>query len=309
MYGKRNDEIVRDFFGDALSAEEVAARGSAKEALYREMAAGRMEEMLVPGLREFLVRHQDLPMGVASNAEPENVTFFLEGTGLRQYFEAVVDGHQVARPKPYPDIYLRAAKILNTNPADCIVFEDSHSGVAAGLAAGMRVIGLHTTRCLPGTTLNVDNFWSEVGANGIAVAIRIAVARAGSACHPWPCACRRRTAPHLPRSACRSHYSAVYAGQKCPSTASYRPDGAFPGIHDARHQGHHNGGYSKSRRGMGRSTSIFGRRLEARRHGQVQYGMDALEAGKIMVLGHKPAPQPKTCPSRNCGFEPGNWSR
>ncbi len=161
MYGKRNDEIVRDFFGDALSAEEVAARGSAKEALYREMAAGRMEEMLVPGLREFLVRHQDLPMGVASNAEPENVTLFLEGTGLRPYFGAVVDGHQVARPKPYPDIYLRAAKILNTNPANCIVFEDSHSGVAAGLAAGMRVIGLHTTHDnLPGTTLNVDNFWS-----------------------------------------------------------------------------------------------------------------------------------------------------
>ena len=42
MYGKRNDEIVRDFFGDTLSEEEVAARGYAKEALYREMVAGRM---------------------------------------------------------------------------------------------------------------------------------------------------------------------------------------------------------------------------------------------------------------------------
>ena len=66
--------------------------------------------MLVPGLREFLERHQDLPMGVASNAEPENVTLFLEGAGLRPYFGAVVDGHQVARPKPYPDIYLTGRK-------------------------------------------------------------------------------------------------------------------------------------------------------------------------------------------------------
>jgi beta-phosphoglucomutase family hydrolase len=161
MYGKRNDEIVRDFFGETLSEEEVAARGSAKEALYREMASGRMEEMLVPGLREFLARYQGFPMGVASNAEPENVSFFLEGTGLRRFFEAVVDGHQVARPKPFPDIYLRAAKILNTNPADCIVFEDSHSGVEAGRAAGMRVIGLNTTHVnLPGTALSVDNFLS-----------------------------------------------------------------------------------------------------------------------------------------------------
>ncbi len=161
MYGKRNDEIVRDFFGDSLSAEEVAARGHAKEVLYREMVAGRMEEMLVPGLREFLERHRDLPMGVASNAEPENVALFLDGAGLRQYFQAVVDGQQVARPKPYPDVYLRAAELLHTDPADCIVFEDSHSGVAAGVAAGMQVIGLRTTHDnLPGTTISVDNFLS-----------------------------------------------------------------------------------------------------------------------------------------------------
>jgi beta-phosphoglucomutase len=162
MYGKRNDEIVRDFFGDALSAEEVAARGYAKEALYREMVSGQLEEMLVPGLRPFLERYRNLPMGVASNAEPENVSLFLQGTGLLPYFGAVVDGHQVERPKPFPDIYLRAAEILKTDAADCVVFEDSHSGVAAGRAAGMRVIGLCTTHDnLPGTSLNVDNFLSK----------------------------------------------------------------------------------------------------------------------------------------------------
>ena len=54
MYGKRNDEIVRDFFGEHLSAEEVFAHGAAKEALYREMLKPRMEATLVPGLRAFL---------------------------------------------------------------------------------------------------------------------------------------------------------------------------------------------------------------------------------------------------------------
>jgi beta-phosphoglucomutase len=152
---------VRDFFGDTLSEVEVAERGFAKEALYREMVGGRIEEMLVPGLRGFLERHRDLPMGLASNAEPQNVALFLDGAGLRPYFGAVVDGHQVARPKPHPDVYLRAAKILNTEPENCIVFEDSHSGVAAGLAAGMRVIGICTTYVnLPGTVLTVDNFLS-----------------------------------------------------------------------------------------------------------------------------------------------------
>ena len=161
MYGRRNDQIVRDFYGEGITAEEVDARGRAKERLFREMMAGRTEEMLVPGLRAFLERHRDLPMGVGSNAEPENVAFVLDETGLRQYFGAVVDGHQVRHPKPHPEVYLRVAELLETEPAKCIVFEDSHSGAAAAVAAGMRVIGIRTTDGnLPGTSLTIDNFLS-----------------------------------------------------------------------------------------------------------------------------------------------------
>ena len=161
MYGRRNDQIVRDFYGEGITAEEVDARGRAKERLFREMMAGRTEEMLVPGLRAFLERHRDLPMGVGSNAEPENVAFVLDETGLGQYFRAVVDGHQVRHPKPHPEVYLRVAELLETEPAKCIVFEDSHSGAAAAVAAGMRVIGIRTTDGnLPGTSLTIDNFLS-----------------------------------------------------------------------------------------------------------------------------------------------------
>ena len=159
MYGKRNDQIVRDFFGDAISVAEVDLRGRAKEQLYREMMAGHTEELLVPGLRDFLERHRDLPMAVASNAEPENVAFILDELRLRPFFRVLVDGHQVHNPKPHPDVYLRAAELLQVAPADCIVFEDSHSGAAAAVAAGMRVVGLRTTfDNLPGTLFTTDNF-------------------------------------------------------------------------------------------------------------------------------------------------------
>jgi beta-phosphoglucomutase family hydrolase len=161
MYGKRNDQIVRDFYGEGITLEEVDARGQAKERLYREMMVGRTEEMLVPGLRAFLERYRDLPMGVGSNAEPENVAFVLDETRLRRYFRAVVDGHQVRHPKPHPEVYLRVAELLETEPAECIVFEDSHSGAAAAVAAGMRVIGIHTTYGnLYGTSITIDNFLS-----------------------------------------------------------------------------------------------------------------------------------------------------
>jgi beta-phosphoglucomutase len=159
MYGKRNDQIVRDFFGAALSAEEVEARGAAKEALYRANIAGRVETMLVPGLRDFLDRYRDIPKAVASNAEPANVDFLLEQAGLLPYFSVVLNGHQVSHPKPDPEIYLKAADMLSVAPAGCIVFEDSYSGVEAGRAAGMKVMGLSTTHgYLPGTELTVDNF-------------------------------------------------------------------------------------------------------------------------------------------------------
>ena len=135
------------------------SREMTKEQLYREMLDQRLEGALLPGLRAFLAGFQDIPMAVASNAEPANVNFVLDRAGLRTYFDAVVDGHQVANPKPYPDIYLRAAELLAVKVPNCLVFEDSPSGVAAAAAAGMGVIGLRTTYVnLPGTCLTIDNF-------------------------------------------------------------------------------------------------------------------------------------------------------
>jgi len=159
MFGRRNDEIVRDLFGAHLSPAEIAAHGAAKEALYREMLGSGLAEALVPGVREFLERHQGQLVGLATNAEPANVDFILDGAGLRPCFRVVMDGHQVAQPKPHPEIYLRIAQLLNVAPGNCIVFEDSYSGVAAARAAGTRIVGIRTTyRALPGADIEIDDF-------------------------------------------------------------------------------------------------------------------------------------------------------
>ena len=159
MYGKRNDMIVRDYLGQHLTDAEVFAHGAAKEKLYREMLAPRLEETLVPGLVEFLERHRDMPMAVATNAERPNVEFVLREANLEKFFPVAVDGQQVKNPKPHPDVYLRAAELLGVPPASCVVFEDSHGGVAAGLAAGMRVVGITTTYSeLPGASLLARDF-------------------------------------------------------------------------------------------------------------------------------------------------------
>jgi HAD superfamily hydrolase (TIGR01509 family) len=144
MHGKRNDEIVADFISADLAPDAVFAHGAAKEQLFRDMMGADIKNNLVPGVVDFLASLDGAPIGLASNAEPANINFILDGAGIRGRFQVIVDGHQVARPKPYPDVYLRAADLLNVPPQRCIVFEDSPTGVAAGKAAGALLVGVQT---------------------------------------------------------------------------------------------------------------------------------------------------------------------
>ena len=159
MHGLRNDDIVRDYFGDDLDDETVLRHGADKERLYRELMQPELETWLVPGVRDFLAGHPAAPKAVASNAERANIDFVLDEAGLRQNFQFIVDGHQAPRPKPFPDIYLAAASLLGVDPVNCIVFEDSLAGVQAAHEAGARVVGLTTTLAsLPRVELAVPDF-------------------------------------------------------------------------------------------------------------------------------------------------------
>lgn len=160
MHGKRNSELVRDLIGAALADEVVFEHGAAKERLFRELLLDAdLEQFRIPGLQAFLDRHADVPKAVGTNAEPANLNFVLDRFGLRSYFQVTVDGSQVRRPKPFPDIYLKAAELLKVSPEHCVVFEDSPTGAAAGIAAGMRVIGIETIpTTFEGVSLQVRDF-------------------------------------------------------------------------------------------------------------------------------------------------------
>jgi len=159
MYGRRNDEIVRDFLGRNLSDREVLEHGAAKERLYREMMAPKLADSLLPGVREFLSARESLPIAVATNAETANLDFVLDGAEIRSLFRVALSGDDVSRPKPDPEIYLLASARLEADPAECVVFEDSDAGVAAGIAAGMSVVGVSTTHdTLPGAAVMIRDF-------------------------------------------------------------------------------------------------------------------------------------------------------
>lgn len=77
---------------------------------------------------------------VASGSELRRIELSLEVTGLRSHFEQITSSYEVAKGKPEPDVFLKAAEKAEYEPANCIVIEDTIFGVRAGVAAGMQVL-------------------------------------------------------------------------------------------------------------------------------------------------------------------------
>lgn len=106
----------------------------------------RRERPLFPGLAPLIDQlGRRYPLALASGSERAVIAAVLALDGLAKKFAAVVSSSDVARGKPAPDIFLRTAELLGVPPAACWVIEDSKPGVAAALAAGMRVVAITNT--------------------------------------------------------------------------------------------------------------------------------------------------------------------
>ena len=97
----------------------------------------------MPGLVKFLevLRMDGIKTAVVSSTSSKNVITALNRMGIVKYFDAVICGDMVTNPKPDPEGYLKAAKLVDVLPNDCLVIEDSPHGINAGIAAGMTVVG------------------------------------------------------------------------------------------------------------------------------------------------------------------------
>ncbi len=145
LYGKNELVIERIFGVGKFSVEEAYKQGERKEELYREIYAAHLKE--VNGLTAFLEEAQTAAIKIAlgTAATKENIDFVLDGLPLRKYFEVIVGRADVVNSKPDPETFLKAADLLQTNPANCLVFEDVPKGVECAASAGMQCIVLTTT--------------------------------------------------------------------------------------------------------------------------------------------------------------------
>ncbi len=144
--GKKNDEIFQGLFNGKLSRKEIDEYSEEKEQMYRGLYAPFIKE--VDGLSDLikLLKAKGLKIAVATTAPQENRDFGLIALGLEKSFDVIVGDEQVELGKPDPQIYLLTAEKLEVRPKKCLVFEDTPKGVESAKRAGMKVVGVMTSR-------------------------------------------------------------------------------------------------------------------------------------------------------------------
>jgi HAD superfamily hydrolase (TIGR01509 family) len=128
-----------------MTRAEVEVLEEEKELIYRDFYRPHIKP--ANGLLVFLekLRSHGIKTALATSAGPGNIDFIVDGLGIRDQFDAIIGGAEVQKGKPDPEIYVRAASLVGVEPAACWVIEDSLQGIAAGQAAGMRVVGISTS--------------------------------------------------------------------------------------------------------------------------------------------------------------------
>jgi HAD superfamily hydrolase (TIGR01509 family) len=142
--GRSTMKIVEDLLPD-LSPDEGKALADAKEASFRERT-GELEPL--PGLLDFMqeAKNRGLSLVLVTNAPEENVEVLLLALELKEFFDEVVLSDEVGPVKPDPAPYKAALERLNVLPEEALAFEDSTSGIASAVGAGLPTVGIASTQ-------------------------------------------------------------------------------------------------------------------------------------------------------------------
>jgi HAD superfamily hydrolase (TIGR01509 family) len=145
-FGKRNELIIPDILQWTRDPAEIRRLSLKKESLYRDIARQGHIRVL-PGVFELLrtLRAGGVPCVIGTSTQKENLALAFGLFGLGEWFVGAVSSEDVSRGKPDPEVFLKACALGGGQPAASFVFEDSFSGLQAGLAGGFITIALATT--------------------------------------------------------------------------------------------------------------------------------------------------------------------
>ncbi len=144
-----------------LSEKEFNAQMAKKNEDYLSHIAKMDESEILPDVPKVLNFLSENKQPISLGSASKNARTILERVNLKEQFDAIVDGNDVTKAKPDPEVFLIAAKLLNVAPEDCIVFEDSVAGVEAANVANMISIGIGSKDVL-GHAKYVFNDFTEI---------------------------------------------------------------------------------------------------------------------------------------------------
>ncbi|HVR74025.1 MAG TPA: HAD family phosphatase [Planctomycetota bacterium] len=146
-FGMHNREIIPLWLSHrALTAERIELLAEQKEVMYREVAKGFLRP--IDGAVNLVTSLADagFVLALGSSGPRANVELVLDLLGVRSRFAALVTGDEVRHGKPHPEVFMKAAEMLDLPPIRCLVIEDAPQGVQAGLDAGAHVAAVCTSR-------------------------------------------------------------------------------------------------------------------------------------------------------------------
>lgn len=138
----RSLDILLEIGGISLSQDEKIKAAAKKNNWYVEYISKLDKSEILPGAEDFLMNLKNSGIKVALGSASKNSMMILKNLELMPYFDAIVDGNKVSNAKPDPEVFLLGAKELNITQENCVVFEDSVSGIEAAKAANMKAIGI-----------------------------------------------------------------------------------------------------------------------------------------------------------------------
>lgn len=161
MYGKSNSYIFSHFFGRPVSGEELLSFEEEKEGLFREIYGPQVLEIadFLPFLME--LKDNNIATGVATSAPRANMDMILSALEITDDFDSKLGSEDVTIHKPDPQVYQLSLKNIELDPTECVIFEDSYSGITAGLKTGCKVIGVlssHNIKDLPQCHYYIDDY-------------------------------------------------------------------------------------------------------------------------------------------------------
>lgn len=138
----RSLDILLEVGGIEASDEEKIRMAESKNTRYVEMLQNLDKSELLEGAEEYLLKLKSEGVLISLGSASKNAPLILDKLGIVHLFDAIVDGNNVSKAKPDPEVFLKGAEMLGLDPADCCVFEDSQAGIEAARTAGCSVIAI-----------------------------------------------------------------------------------------------------------------------------------------------------------------------